>query len=334
MSRVPVVKIAVLDDYQGRASEYADWASLGPEAEVVFFREAISQDALAQTLAGFDVLVLMRERTRFPRPVLDALPRLRLVVTTGMRNAALDIGHLRRRGTVVCGTAGSGAASPGVPTTVEVAWALVMAVGKRVTIEDRAIREGCWQVGVPATLAGATLGLAGLGRLGGAMVGPAQAFGMKVVAWSENLTEERAASLGARSVSKAELLSESDVLSIHLVLSSRTRGLFGAADLALMKPTSALVNTSRGPIVDEEALIAALRDGTIAGAGLDVYDREPLPPGHELTTLPNVVLLPHLGYVGEEGLRAMYGQVVEDIAAWMSGSVVREITANDPGLTE
>ena len=334
MTKIPVTRIAVLDDYQGRASEYADWASLGPEAEVVFFREPIGQDALARTLAGFDVLVLMRERTRFPRPVLDALPRLRLVVTTGMRNAALDIGHLRQRGAVVCGTAGSGAAGPGVPTTVEVAWALIMAVCKRVTIEDRAIREGRWQVGVPATLAGATLGLAGLGRLGGAMVGPAQAFGMKVVAWSENLTQERAASLGARSVSKAELLSESDVLSIHLVLSSRTRGLFGAGDLARMKPTSVLVNTSRGPIVDEAALIAALREGTIAGAGLDVYDREPLPPGHELTTLPSVVLLPHLGYVGEEGLRAMYGQVVEDIAAWTAGAPVREITANDPGLTE
>lgn len=324
--------VAVLDDYQGRARQYADWESLGPDVDITFFREPISQDAMVQTLARFDVLVLMRERTRFPRPVLDMLLGLRLVVTTGMRNAALDVGHLRRRGVVVCGTAGSGGTGPGVPTTIEVAWALILAVCKRVTTEDRAIREGLWQLGMPATLAGATLGLAGLGRLGAAMTGPAQAFGMSVVAWSENLTDEHAAALGARRVSKAELLSASDVLSIHLVLSSRTRGLFGAADLALMKPTAVLVNTSRGPIVDERALIAALREGTIAGAGLDVYDREPLPPGHELAELANVVLLPHLGYVGEEGFRGMYSQVVEDIAAWMAGSPVREITANDPGL--
>lgn len=324
--------VAVLDDYQGRARQYADWESLGPDVDITFFREPISQDAMVQTLARFDVLVLMRERSRFPRPVLDLLLGLRLVVTTGMRNAALDVGHLRRRGVVVCGTAGSGASGPGVPTTTEVAWALILAACKRVTNEDRAIREGLWQLGMPATLAGATLGLAGLGRLGAAMTGPAQAFGMNVVAWSENLTDEHAASLDARRVSKAELLSASDVLSIHLVLSSRTRGLFGAADLALMKPTAVLVNTSRGPIVDERALIAALREGTIAGAGLDVYDREPLPPGHELTKLANVVLLPHLGYVSQDGFRGMYSQVVEDIAAWMAGSPVREITTNDPGL--
>jgi phosphoglycerate dehydrogenase-like enzyme len=325
--------VAVLDDYQGRAEQYADWESLGPDVEVAFFREPLSQDAMVQTLARFEVLVLMRERTRFPRPVLDMLLGLRLVVTTGMRNAALDVAHLRRRGVVVCGTAGSGATGPGVPTTVEVAWALILAVCKRVTAEDRAIRGGHWQLGMPATLAGATLGLAGLGRLGGAMTGPAHAFGMDVVAWSENLTNERAASAGVRRVSKAELLAASDVLSIHLVLSSRTRGLFGAADLALMKPGAVLVNTSRGPIVDERALIAALREGRIAGAGLDVYDREPLPAGHELTRLPNVVLLPHLGYVSEAGFRAMYAQAVEDIAAWMAGSPVREITTNDPGLT-
>jgi phosphoglycerate dehydrogenase-like enzyme len=327
-----MIKVAVLDDYQGRAREYADWASLGPDVEVVFFRESISQEALAPALAGFDVLVLMRERTRFPRPVLDALPGLRLVVTTGMRNAALDIGHLRQRGVVVCGTASWGSPGGGVPVTAEVAWALILAVCKRVPVEDRAMREGHWQTGVPATLAGATLGLAGLGRIGAPMTGPAHAFGMDVVAWSENLTDERAASAGARRVSKAELLSVSDVLSIHLVLSDRTRGLFGPAELALMKRSAVLINTSRGPIVQEQALIGALRDGTIAGAGLDVYDREPLPPGHELTTLPNVVLLPHLGYASDEGFRVMYGQAVDDIAAWRAGTPVREITGNDPGL--
>jgi phosphoglycerate dehydrogenase-like enzyme len=327
-----MIKVAVLDDYQGRAREYADWGSLGPDADVVFFGAPISQDALAPTLAGFDVLVLMRERTRFPRPVLDALPELRLVVTTGMRNAALDIGHLRQRGVVVCGTASWGSPGGGVPVTVEVAWALILAVCKRVTIEDRAMRDGHWQTGVPATLAGTTLGLAGLGRIGAPMTGPAHAFGMDVVAWSENLTDERAAAAGARRVSKAELLSVSDVLSVHLVLSDRTRGLFGPAELALMKRSAVLINTSRGPIVDEQALIGALRAGSIAGAGLDVYDREPLPAGHELTTLPNVVLLPHLGYASDEGFRVMYGQAVEDIAAWKAGSPVREITASDPGL--
>jgi phosphoglycerate dehydrogenase-like enzyme len=324
--------VAVLDDYHGRARQYANWESLGPDVKITFFREPISQDALAQTLASYEVLVLMRERTRFPRPVLDALPELRLVVTTGMRNAALDIGHLRQRGVVVCGTASWGSPGGGVPVTVEVAWALILAVCKRVTIEDRAMRAGRWQLGVPGTLAGATLGLAGLGRLGVPMAGPARAFGMDVVAWSENLTDERAASAGVRRVSKAELLSVSDVLSVHLVLSSRTRGLFGAAELAQMKRGAVLINTSRGPIVDEQALIGALRDGTIVGAGLDVYDHEPLPPGHELTTLPNVVLLPHLGYVSEEGFRVMYGQAVEDIAAWMTGSPVREITTDDPRL--
>jgi phosphoglycerate dehydrogenase-like enzyme len=319
--------VAVLDDYQGRAPEYADWESLGPDVDVTFFREPIGQEALARTLEAFEILVLMRERTRFPRPVLEALPRLRLLVTTGMRNAAVDIAYLRQRGVVVSGTAGSGAGpTPGIPSTAEVAWALILAVCKRVTIEDRAIRDGRWQTGVPVNLGGATLGLAGLGNLGAAMVGPARAFGMDVVAWSQNLTTERAEAAGVRKVSQRQLLTESDVLSIHLVLGDRTRGLFGADELALMKPTAVLINTSRGPIVDEQALIAALRGRTIAGAGLDVYDREPLPAGHELTTLDNVVLLPHLGYVSEAGFRTMYGQVVADIAAFLAGSPVRTLT--------
>ncbi len=292
-----------------------------------FFHEPIGQDALVQTLAGFDVLVLMRERTAFGRPVLEALPRLRLLVTTGMRNASVDIDYLTGRGVVVCGTGGPGGpAAPGIPSTAEVAWALVLAVCKRVTIEDRAIRAGGWQLDLPRNLAGSMLGLAGLGHLGAAMVGPARAFGMDVMAWSQNLTQQRAASLGVRRVSKDELLADSDILSIHLVLSERTRGLFGAGDLARMKPTAVLINTSRGPIVDEAALIAALRAGMIAAAGLDVYDREPLPAGHELTTLENVVLLPHLGYVSEPGLRHMYGQVVEDIAAFLAGLPIRVVS--------
>lgn len=318
--------VAVLDDYQRRAHEYADWAALGPGVEVAFFHEPMDQATLVTTLGHFEVLVLMRERTAFPRPVLEKLPGLRLLVTTGMRNASVDVAYLNERGVVVCGTGGTGGpAPPGVPSTAEVAWALIMAVTKRVTIEDRAMREGRWQLGLPTVLSGATLGLAGLGNLGSAMVGPARAFGMDVIAWSQNLTDERADSVGVRKVTKAQLLASSDVLSIHLVLSERTRGLFGAEDLALMKPTAVLINTSRGPIVEEKALIAALRTGTIAGAGLDVYDREPLPPGHELTTLDNVVLLPHLGYVHERGLRQMYGQVVEDIDAFLRGSPVRTL---------
>jgi phosphoglycerate dehydrogenase-like enzyme len=268
----------------------------------------------------------MRERTRFGADVLSQLPGLRLVITTGMRNASLDVDHLLARDVVVCGTQGTGATpAAGVPSTVEVAWALIFAVAKRVTQEDRAIRSGRWQLDLPTNLAGATLGLAGLGNLGAAMVAPAHAFGMDVVAWSEHLSDERAAEVGVRRVSKDDLLAAADFLSVHLVLSERTRGLIAGAELVQMKPTAALINTSRGPIVDEAALVAALRVGVIAGAGLDVYDREPLPAGHPLTTLPNVVLLPHLGYVSEGGMRHMYGQVVEDIAAFLAGAPIRTI---------
>jgi phosphoglycerate dehydrogenase-like enzyme len=281
----------------------------------------------------------MRERTAFPRELLERLPNLQLVVTTGMRNAALDVDYLRSRGVRVCGTGipgygssdrlGSGsdtsAPPPGLPSTIELTWALIFALFKRVTYEDRAIRAGIWQAGLPSNLAGTTLGLAGLGRLGAKMVAPARLFGMNVIAWSQNLTAEQAAQAGAGYVSKEELLASSDVLSIHLVLSERTRGLIGATELALMKPTAFLVNTSRGPIVDEQALVAALRERRIAGAGLDVYAVEPLPPGNELLTLENTVLTPHLGYVSLEGLTEMYTQVVEDIAAYLRGEPLRVI---------
>ena len=324
-------RVAILDDYQHRASGFADWAQLGPDVEVVFCHEPIPAADLAAELAGFDVLVLMRERTALRRPVLERLPRLRLLITTGTRNASVDDDYLREAGVVYCGTGRSdGRPTPGVPSTAEVAWALILATCKRVVAEDRAIRGGGWQLDLPVNLAGATLGLAGLGHLGAAMIGPARAFGMNTIAWSQNLSDERAASLGARRVSKAELLAGSDVLSIHLVLSDRTRGLFQAADLAQMKPTAVLINTSRGPIVDEQALIAALRSNSIAAAGLDVYETEPLPAGHPLTTLDNVVLLPHLGYVSEAGFRQMYGQVVEDIAAFLAGSPIRTISPPAP----
>ncbi len=323
-----VTRVAVLDDYQRRASEFADWGSLGPDVDVDFFSKPIPRDRLAERLAGYEVLVLMRERTRLDAEVLAQLPRLQLVATTGMRNASLDVDYLVSRGVVVSGTGGVSSPSPGgVPSTAEVAWALILAVLKRVTVEDRAIRAGRWQTDLPANLGGATLGLAGLGHLGESMIGPARAFGMDVIAWSQNLTAERAAEVGVDAVSKDELLDRSDVLSIHLVLSERTRGLFGVDELSQMRPTAVLINTSRGPIVDERALVDALANGTIAGAGLDVYDTEPLPRGHALTDLDNVVLLPHLGYVSEPSLRNMYEQVVDAIAAWGDGAPIRTLPA-------
>ena len=319
-----MISVAVLDDYQRRAPELADWASLGSEVRVEFFADAMTQAELPARLDRFEVLVLMRERTRLGRDVLEQLPRLQLVVTTGMGNASLDVGYLHERGVTVCGTDLSGTAD-GVSPTVEVAWALIFAIVKRVTIEDRALRSGRWQRGLPGQLGGRTLGLAGLGRLGSAMVDPARAFGMDVIAWSENLSTERASEFGVERVSQEVLLGSSDFLSIHLKLSDRTRGLIGGAELARMQPSATLINTSRGPIVDEAALVDALRDGTIAAAGLDVYDTEPLPDDHPLTLLPNVVLLPHLGYVTEDSMRTMYGQVVQDIAGWCAGSPLREI---------
>ncbi len=316
------MRIAVLDDYQGKARGMADWDSLG--AEVDFFSETIPPDQLPTRLAPYDVLVLMRERTAFTAATLSQLPRLRFVVTTGMRNASLDIAHLRERGIPVAGT-GSPDASAGVSTTVEVAWALIFALAKRVTVEDRAIRAGHWQTDLATGLAGKTLGLLGLGRLGSQMVGPATAFGMEVIAWSQNLEAEAAAHKGVRRVEKDELFSNADVLSVHLVLSERSRGLIGTPELAQMQRTAVLINTSRGPIVQTGALIDALAGGQIAGAGLDVYDREPLEVDDPILHAPNTVLLPHLGYATEEAIAGHYRQVVEDIAAHEGGAPIRLI---------
>jgi phosphoglycerate dehydrogenase-like enzyme len=321
------MRIAVLDDYHRVAHRFADWTSLN--SDVAFFDRPIAAADLPRALYEFDVLVLMRERTAFPRELLERLPNLKLLVTTGMRNASVDLAYLNERGVTMCGTAIPGYGEPGwrgLPSTVEVAWALIFALFKRVAAEDAAMRRGVWQQGLPHNLGGRTLGLLGLGRLGSAMVAPANVFGMDVIAWSENLTPERAEQAGAVHVTKSELMANADVLSIHLVLSKRTRGLIAAAEFAQMKPTATLINTSRGPIVDEASLIAALRDRQIAGAGLDVYDREPLPADSELLALPNTVLLPHLGYVSEDTLRPMYQQCVEDIAAYLTGEPIRVIT--------
>ena len=329
------MRIAVLDDYHHVAASLPGWAALN--SEVAVFDKPLARERLATVLAEFDALVLMRERTAFPREVLEQLPNLKLVVTTGMRNAAVDAEYLRERGITFCGTgipgypagdalSGAGAAEPrGLPSTIEVTWALIFALFKRVVLEDRALRFGVWQQGLPQNLAGKTLGLLGLGRLGSAMVAPARVFGMDVVAWSEHLTPERAQAAGATYAGRDELLASADVVSVHLVLSDRTRGLIGAPELERMKPTAFLVNTSRGPIVDERALVAALRGGVIAGAGLDVYDREPLPADSELPDLQNTVLLPHLGYVSAESLREMWQQAIEDVAAYLAGAPIRVI---------
>jgi phosphoglycerate dehydrogenase-like enzyme len=323
------MRVAVLDDYHQIAHTLADWASLN--VEIAFFDKPLSAGQIPQILAEFDTLVLMRERTVFPRELLEQLPDLQLVVTTGMRNASLDVGYLKDRGVRVLGTGmpgygtGTRTEPPGVPSTVELAWALIFALYKRVTREDRAIRAGIWQEGLPINLAGSTLGLLGLGRLGGAMVAPAKAFGMDVIAWSQNLTPADAAAKGARHVTRDELLENSDTISIHLVLSHRSRGLVGASELALMKPTAFLVNTSRGPIVDEQALIDALRTKQIAGAGLDVFETEPLPKDSPFLSLDNTVLTPHLGYVSADALATMYRDVVEDLAAYQRGEPIRVI---------
>ncbi|WP_249010461.1 D-2-hydroxyacid dehydrogenase family protein [Conexibacter sp. DBS9H8] len=338
------MRIAVLDDYQGLARAMADWDRLA--ATVDFFGDPIPAESLAATLAPYEVIVLMRERTALSADTLAQLPRLTLVVSTGMRNASLDVAHLQRRGIPVSGTgvAGPGRTGPGGPgagpgegpgseagggvsSTVELAWALILALTKHVTSEDRALRAGHWQTALAGGLGGRTLGLLGLGRLGAEMVAPARAFGMEVIAWSAHLDPARAHRLGATPVSADELYSRADVLSIHLVLSQRTRHLIGAPELARMRPSAVLINTSRAGIVDTDALVAALEAGEIAGAGLDVYDQEPLGADDPILTAPNTVLTPHLGYATEATLREMYEQVVEDIAAYLSGAPIRLIEA-------
>jgi phosphoglycerate dehydrogenase-like enzyme len=319
------MKIVVLDDYQRVARTLGPFDALA-DAEVQVLHEHITDpDHLAAALRGAEVVVAMRERTPFPAAMFDRLPDLRLLVTTGMANAAVDMAAAAARGVTVTGTVMYGAGKSSSAT--ELTWALILAVRRHVVAEDRALRDGRWQTTVGTDLAGSTLGVLGLGRLGTQVARIGQAFDMRVIAWSENLTPERAAEAGATWVPRPELFAGSDVVTVHLRLSERTTGLIGAAELAAMKPSAVLVNTSRGPIVDQDALVAALTAGTIAGAGLDVYDVEPLPPDNPLRTAPNTVLLPHLGYVTEGGYRSMYEQVVEDITAWRAGTPVRVLTS-------
>lgn len=316
-----MTRVAVLDDYQDVAESLADWDSLPDGTEVVFFSYHLTdEDALVERLAEFDVVVLMRERTAFPRSLISRLPRLKLIVTAAMRNVAIDVDAARDRGVVVSGTEGSGGA------TLDLTWGLILALLRHVPAEDAALRAGRWQTTLGEGLAGKTLALMGLGRLGSGVARVGRAFGMDVIAWSENLTAERAAEVGATRVERDELFAAADVLSIHVVLSGRTRGLVGAKDLAAMKPTAYLINTSRGPVVDETALIDALRSRQIAGAGLDVYDIEPLPMSHPLRSAPHTVLTPHIGFVTRETYREWYGGAVEDIAAFLSGKPIRVLT--------
>lgn len=320
-----MIRVAVLDDYHGVALDLADWGSLGSDAEVQVFRHHLATvDEAAAALAPFDVVCLMRERMPMRRDLIERLPRLKFIVTTGARNPSLDLAAAAERGIVVSNTHGGDSQY----ATPELAWGLILACARAIPAADRGMKAGRWQEGdLGLALHGLSLGLLGLGRLGSRMAEIGHAFGMKPIAWSENLTRERAEAAGAELVSKEELFSRSDVLTIHLVLSKRTRGLVGAADLARMKPSAVLVNTSRGPIVDEAALIAALSQGRIRAAGLDVYDREPLPQDHPLRALDNAVLTPHLGYVTQGTYRAFYEDMVEDIVAWQAGAPVRVVEA-------
>lgn len=317
------MRIAVLDDYQDAALGSADWGRL--DAEVTAIRERLEGEALVERLQPFDVVVLMRERTAFPAGVIDALPSLRLIVTTGSRNAAIDAAAAARRGVPVCGTRSR------KPATAQHAMALMLVAARSLLPQMVSMREGGWQTGLGRDLDGLALGVIGLGRLGTEIARLGGAFGMDVLAWSRNLTEERAAEAGARRTESLEaLLAGSDVATVHLPLTEGTRGLVGAPELALMRPDAVLVNTSRGPIVDWRALLDTLRSGQLGAAALDVYDEEPLPADHPLRdrTLIDagrLVLTPHMGYVARATYEAMYADAVEDIEAWMTGEPIRVV---------
>jgi len=316
-----MTKIAVLDDWQSVAKSSADWSRLLERAEVVFFEEPFKNaDAIANALAGFEIIIAMRERTRFPKELIERLPKLRMIALTGGRTWTMDFGALNARGIVVSHTGGTHSTA----ATAELALGLLLSAARHIPRADASMRKGEFQGGVPAgeVLEGKTLGVIGLGKIGLKMARYGQALGMRVLAWSQNMTEEKAASAGAKLADKATLLSGSDAISLHLVLSDRTRGIIGPQDLARMKPGAILVNTSRGPLVDEAALVATLRTGKLIAA-LDVYAQEPLPADHPLRSLPNTVLTPHLGYCSREVYSQFYGDSVENVMAFLDGKPVR-----------
>jgi phosphoglycerate dehydrogenase-like enzyme len=315
-----MTRVAILDDYQRVALALADWKSLGPQVTVESFHERLpDEDTLAKRLQDFEVIVAMRERTHFPRSVLERLPRLKLLVTTGMKNVAIDSKAAAELGIVVSGT------DMLTPPTAELTWGLILAVARQIPQEAQQMRSGGWQTTIGAGLNGKVLGILGLGKLGSEVARVGRAFQMEAIAWSENLTAAHANSLGATRVEKDELFERADFVTVHLILSKRTRGLISAHELGLMKLTAYLINTSRGPIVEERALLDALTKRKLAGAALDVYDEEPLPADHPLRSLDNVVLTPHLGYVTAENYRQCYGDAVEDIRAFLAGHPIRTI---------
>jgi phosphoglycerate dehydrogenase-like enzyme len=315
------LRCAILDDYQNVALAMADWSKVTGEVDIeVFDRHLGSADNVVATLQSFAIVCAMRERTPFPRAVIERLPALKLLITSGMRNASIDLGAAKDHGVAVCGTDSFGNG------TAAIATGLMIDLARRIGYENARLKAGTpWQSAIGLDLEGMTLSLLGLGKLGARMAGIGRAFGMNVVAWSENLTEERCRAAAAAYVGRDDLFRRADFLSVHLQLSERTRGLIGARELALMKPSAFLINTSRGPIVEEAALLAALRERRIAGAGLDVFDIEPLPLGHALRTLDNVVLTPHLGYVTEQNYRTFFAGMVDDIRAFLDGKPVRRL---------
>ncbi|MBV6822983.1 D-2-hydroxyacid dehydrogenase family protein [Pseudomonas sp. PD9R] len=312
------VQIAVIDDWQDVARGVVDWSVLEDLGQVSFIHDyPADNETLASRLSGFEVICVMRERTRFDEHLLRQLPKLKLLVTGGMRNAALDLKAAAALGIQVCGTDSYKHAAP------ELTWALIMAATRNLVVEANALRAGEWQQGLGGDLHGKTLAILGLGSIGQRVAQFGQVFGMRVIAWSENLTAERAGEFGVTYVSKQELFEQADVLSVHLVLSDRSRGLVNAEALGWMKPSALLVNTARGPIVDEAALIKALQKRRLAGAALDVFDVEPLPPQHPFRTLKNVLATPHVGYVSQQNYQLFFSQMIEDIRAWSEGAPIR-----------
>lgn len=321
--RIEPVRVVALDDYQDVTRDYEAWKCLDGRVEIVTLTEHIQdRDELVAALAGAQVVLAMRERTTFDRALLERLPDLRLLLTKGMWNAAIDVDAAAEHGIIVAGTQGT------TTPTLELTWALILALIRNLVEEDRGIREGGWQRTIGGEVAGRTLAVVGLGKLGTKVAHVGQAFGMNVIAWSQNLSAEAAAEKGVRAVAKGELFETADVVSVHLKLSERTTGVIGAAELSAMKGSAFIVNTARGPIIDEQALLDALRDGTIAGAGLDVYGVEPLPLDHPFRSAPRTVLTPHVGYVTEESYQEHYDQVVEGIEAWLAGQPIRVIEPN------
>jgi phosphoglycerate dehydrogenase-like enzyme len=318
-----MLRAAILDDYQNVALKLADWSPIEKDVAITVFNTPFASQADAiKALQGFAIVVGMRERTPFPKAAIESLPDLKLLITTGMRNNSFDVAAANARGVTVCGTGAVGSPTTGI------AFGLMLELTRRIGFENARLKNRqAWQMTLGRDLEGLTLGVIGLGKLGARSAAVAKAFGMKVIAWSQNLNPEKAAAGGADYASKEDLFRNADIVTIHLVLSDRSRGLIGAHELSLMKKSAYIVNTSRGPIIDEAALIAALKARQIAGAGLDVFDKEPLPLDHPFRTMDNVVITPHLGYVSEQNYRKYFPDIVEDIRGFLDGKPVRVIAA-------